>query len=373
MITRIEARNFRCLKSISQTLRPFQVLVGPNSSGKSAFLDVIGFISDLVNVGLKQAVANRTDNFHDLVWGRTGTSFELAIDAELPPNQIRYSVTVRLNVSTDQVEIAAEQLAAIDEQGKARSVFIRTDQRTDFQNGGHNGSPGLYVSPDVSSVLYIEDPTNPSAGRLKSLMQSGVQLVDLNNDRLGGASPPGKGQLRVFDGQNLARTVLQVSESSPEAYEAWLRHIRTALPDIESIRTVLRPEDRHRYLMVRYNNGIEVPAWMLSSGTLRLLALTILAYIPDFNGVYLIEEPEIGLHPTAIEAIVQSLSSVYNGQVLLTSHSPLLLGLAEPRDLLCFQRNEQGTEIIPGDQHKMLQDWRSGVNISELFAAGVLG
>ena len=125
--------------------------------------------------------------------------------------------------------------------------------------------------------------------------------------------------------------------------------------------------------MVRYRNGVEVPSWMLSDGTLRLLALTLLAYVPDFSGIYLIEEPEVGLHPTAIETVMQSLSSIYSGQVLLTSHSPLLLSLPQPQDLLCFQRTDEGTEIIPGDQHPMLQDWRSGVNISDLFAAGVLG
>jgi predicted ATPase len=125
--------------------------------------------------------------------------------------------------------------------------------------------------------------------------------------------------------------------------------------------------------MVQYAGGLEVPQWMLSDGTLRLLALTILAYLPDFHGVYLVEEPEIGLHPTAIETVMQSLSSVYDGQVLITSHSPLVLGLARPDQLLCFQKTENGTTIIPGNEHPMLSEWKSGVNISDLFATGVLG
>ena len=51
-----------------------------------------------------------------------------------------------------------------------------------------------------------------------------------------------------------------------------------------------------------------MPAWMLSEGTLRLLALTILAYLPHLPAVYLIEEPETAVHPTALETIYQSLS-----------------------------------------------------------------
>jgi predicted ATPase len=73
--------------------------------------------------------------------------------------------------------------------------------------------------------------------------------------------------------------------------------------------------------MIHYAGGVEVPQWMVSDGTLRLLALTLLAYLPGVQGVYLVEEPEVGVHPTAIETIIQSLSSVYEGQVLVTSHS----------------------------------------------------
>lgn len=148
--------------------------------------------------------------------------------------------------------------------------------------------------------------------------------------------------------------------------------MRTGLPDLVAVRTVLRPEDRHRYLMVRYANGIEVPSWNLSEGTLRLLALTLLAYIPDFQGVCLIEEPENGVHPAALETIYQSLSSIYEGQVLLATHSPMLLALAKPEELLCFRRTDEGTEIVRGSDHPALRDWKREVSLADYFAAGVL-
>jgi hypothetical protein len=50
-VTRIEALGYRSLRYVSQPLLPFQVLVGPNASGKSAFLDVIAFLGDLLRVG----------------------------------------------------------------------------------------------------------------------------------------------------------------------------------------------------------------------------------------------------------------------------------------------------------------------------------
>jgi hypothetical protein len=66
---------------------------------------------------------------------------------------------------------------------------------------------------------------------------------------------------------------------------------------------------------------------MASDGALRLLALTLPAYLNDFQGVYLVEEPENGIHPRAVETLFQSLSSVYDAQMLLATHSPVILGI----------------------------------------------
>jgi len=140
------------------------------------------------------------------------------------------------------------------------------------------------------------------------------------------------------------------------------------------VHTVLRPEDRHRYLMVEYKGGLKVPSWMVSDGTLRLLALTLPAYIPDFQGIYLIEEPENGIHPKAVETVFQSLSSVYDAQLLLASHSPVILGCAPTESVLCFAKNEEGaTDVVSGPNHPRLQEWKGEANLGVLFAAGVLG
>ena len=70
MITRIEANRFRCLRHVNQDLGAFHVLVGPNASGKTTFLDTVGFLERMVSDGIDAAVTERTSNFADLVWGR---------------------------------------------------------------------------------------------------------------------------------------------------------------------------------------------------------------------------------------------------------------------------------------------------------------
>ena len=161
---------------------------------------------------------------------------------------------------------------------------------------------------------------------------------------------------------------------NPARLQEWIAHVRTALPDLESVRTVERADDRHRYLVLVYRGGLEVPSWMASDGTLRLLALTLPAYLEDFRGIYLIEEPENGIHPRAVETMHQSLSSVYDAQILLATHSPVILSVVKPEDVLCFAKTTEGaTDIVSGDKHPKLRDWRGEENLGVLFAGGVLG
>jgi hypothetical protein len=320
-------------------------------------------------------VAKRAENFYDLIWGRKDGLFRLAVEANSPQHDessvaIRYEIEANIDANDDQFAIRCEQLTtngvpAITRSGKRISFFPEADDHKPVVFEMDSNYTGLNN--------LTGDQRFPTASQLLNLMDEGLKRVFLDNGRLRAASPPGRGKSAAYDGSNLARLVAQLQAASGNPFKSWVEHVQTAIPEIVDIRTILRQEDRHRYLMVQYAGGLEVPQWMLSDGTLRLLALTILAYLPDFHGVYLVEEPEIGLHPTAIETVMQSLSSVYDGQVLITSHSPLVLSLPRPDQLLCFQKTDNGTTIIPGNEHPMLSQWKSGVNISDLFAAGVLG
>lgn len=111
-----------------------------------------------------------------------------------------------------------------------------------------------------------------------------------------------------------------------------------------------------------------------SAGTLRLLALTIPAYLKDMQGVFLVEEPENGIHPKAIETVIQSLTSIYHGQVLIATHSPVVINQLEARQILCFAKDASGaTDIVSGDNHPRLKDWKRGKpDLGILLASGIL-
>jgi predicted ATPase len=421
MISLIEALNFRCLRFIQQPMGPFHVLVGPNASGKTTFLDVVAFLSDLVSKpeGLEYAIGERTNDFRDLVWGREGDRFELTVEARIPEGRrhllavedydtVRYEVAIGVDPQSTEIGIVAERgwlkvsqqtprqrqqtmfpwpeeppdtIVTAHRQKKGRSLFAKAAGGNDnYYADAHpkegRWAPSFKLGSRKSTLANLpEDEENfPVSTWFKQLLSKGVERIVLNSLLIRKASPPG--QVRGFkpDGSNLPWVVAGLEDSNPARLKEWMAHVRTALPDLEDVRTVVRPDDRHRYLILVYRGGLEVPSWMASDGTLRLLALTLPAYLEDFRGIYLIEEPENGIHPRAVETMHQSLSSVYDAQILMATHSPVILSVVKPEDVLCFAKTAEGaTDIVAGDRHPKLSDWQGEENLGVLFAGGVLG
>lgn len=209
---------------------------------------------------------------------------------------------------------------------------------------------------------------------IRGILRSGVQRLVLNSLRIRQPSPPTRVTGFRLDGSSLPWAVARLQEESPERFSDWIAHLQTSLTDLKGISTVDRPEDRHCYMVYEYAGNLRVPSWLVSDGTLRLTALTLPAYLTDLQGIYLIEEPENGIHPRAVETAFDSLSSMYEAQVLMASHSLMVLNSAETADVLCFAKDRSGaTDIVSGSEHPMLQGSRGEVALGTLLSSGVLG
>ena len=424
MIRRIEALNYRCLRYVSQPLEHFHVLVGPNASGKSTFLDVLGLIRDLLTNGLDDAILTREDlvksicrarRVDELIFNQVVDRFELAIELEIPDKLrtkahdryqiVRYEIAIGKDSESGELTIVNETLWLCPEPGAHTTsqvssfsneptppasvlvkhtpkggyrVVIKNENGSDSFNSEIEGwSMNLRASPRRAALtnLLQDERRFPIALWVQNLLIEGIHVLALNSAAMRRPSSPSVPRAFRTDGSNLPLVVRDLCNHHEKDFKGWLEHLRIALPNLQTIDVIERPEDRHLYLNVHYSNLEQpVPSWLLSDGTLRLFALTLLAYLPNNQEVYLIEEVENGIHPRAIEAIFDSLSSVYDGQVLLATHSPLIVGLTKPEQVLCFAKNPSGaTSIVRGSEHPKLRDWRGQVDLGTLYAAGVLG
>ena len=419
MISLIEALNYRCLRYVSRPLNPFHVLVGPNASGKTTFLDVVGFLRDLVSEGLDAALSQRTANPEELLYRRQGDRLELAIEVQIPDelskltakpdlDTVRYEVAIGFDKTQLQFEIKAETLLL--KKPKAVEVTqhtlfpapptvpdsILTPRRRSetklvvnkvaggndnfysetYSKSGKGWAPSFKLGSRKSALgnLPADERSFPVAIWFQEYLSSGVQQFILNSLRIKQPCPPTRVEGFLSDGSNLPWVVARLRQEEPARYHDWIAHLQTALPDLVDITTIERPEDKHCYMAYQYEGGLSVPSWLVSDGTLRLTALTLPAYLVDLRGIYLIEEPENGIHPSAVATAYDSLSSMYSAQVLLATHSPVVLNAAKVDDVLCFGKDEDGsTDIVLGSEHPRLIEWRGSDNLGTLLAAGVLG
>ena len=419
MITQIEALNYRCLRSVRIPLKPFHVLVGPNASGKSTFLDIVGFLRDLISEGLDAAISNRAPNPQELLFRGKGDCLELSVEARIPDrlrelittpelDTARYQVAIGFDDTQRQFEIknetlllkrSKEQLLPLRDlfpsslptpstlqdsiRGKSnKAVINKVPGGNDnfyseiYTKSGKGWAPSFKLGPRKSALgnLIADEDSFPVATWFRSFLTDGVQQLVLNSLRIKNPSPPTRVDGFLSDGSNLPWVVERLRRQHPERYSAWIEHLQTALPDLMDISTIERSEDKHCYMVFEYSGDYKVPSWLVSDGTLRLTALTLPAYLPDLYGIYLIEEPENGIHPGAVTTVYDSLASVYDAQLLTATHSPVFLSCAQLDDVLCFAKDSKGrTDIVLGSEHPALRKWRGEVDLGTLLGSGVLG
>ena len=422
MIRRLQVLNYRCLRHVDVALGRFHVLAGATGAGKSAFLDALGFLSDLVRDGPDAAVGRRTHDFPDLAWGRPGDKprFEMAAEFEIPPalrdrlaksgdfRRFRYELAMHdpgagpgiefergILIPAAEVPDTPQELlfsdpppppASIPPAGGrrgSRTVFSKSAAGNDNFNvetaaaGNKGWTVHIALGPHRSTLANLPDTPDslPASTHVRQLLAGGIERIAVDRAGLRRQDAPGRrAPVLEPDGGNLARAVQRFGATDPGGFAQWLAHLRSAIPGLHNLS--VRESDGGRYASLRVHDatGLELPAQAAADGTLRLIALTLLPHLLDDGAVCLLRNPEFELDAASLQAVYRSLSAASKAQLLATTCSPGFLNCAAPEEILGFSRDAEGAaSVVAGPEHPDFEAWSSTRDNTALFAPELLG
>jgi predicted ATPase len=365
-------------------LRPLNVLVGANGSGKSNFLEAIS----LLQAAPEQITRPVRDGggIHDWLYqaaGQTGARPDASVEAVIVnaqgTNHFRYRVA--FNEMGGRFQVQDEFLEYENAQpGQAQPYFFyQWNDGHPVLNTKELGNRGLQrdsIQPDLSILAQKRDADlYPEltwvARQLDAIRQYRewtfgryatprlAQRTDAPNDRL---EP---------DCSNLG-LVLNRLRMNGAARRKLIAALRQVYEGIEDVDVSIQGGTAQVFLMEA--NG-PIPATRLSDGTLRYLALLTVLCDPDPPPLVTIEEPELGLHPDMLPVVAELLTDASERtQLIVTTHAPGLVDALtdQPESILVCERGEAGTTIERLDA-EYLRPWLEKYRLGQLWTSGQLG
>ncbi|PWI49498.1 ATPase [Candidatus Heimdallarchaeota archaeon B3_Heim] len=430
-IKKIRVTNFKSFKDVKVDLEDISVVIGANASGKSNFIQIFKFLSDIANFGLCNALSMQGDvefvrnikigsseNLNIRITGefafRTFGRSENTEDVNyygLEASEFDYEFSLGFNGKNGDFSIVKDSLTLNCRLNEL--IFKPKDEEEGFtlQEEKPIGSCELILfqrKGKLSYELIINEEEIRSrvgiisiAGLEKEMLQGEVPFQSLlienphifrgfaNLDKLfrsisiydfdpklpKNAVPfTGKRELEP-NGSNLAIVLNNILQDK-EKERKFINLITDLLPFIKNYQV---EKFADKYLMSKYCEKYSVdhyfPASLMSDGTINITAL-IVALIFDEKPFIIIEEPERNIHPFLISKILNIIREASEKkQIIITSHNPELVRNADLNSILLIARDEEGFSIIkkPQEKEEVKIFLKNEIGIEELFVQNLLG
>ena len=367
-------------------LQSLNVLIGPNASGKSNFIDTLELLQALPTHF--PAVLRKGGGVEQWLWKGGSQPLPAALEAELGPahavpRQLRYRFAFtaagpRLGVVDESIEDSTDQRRLDGPYYSFRrgrpDIHIRV-QTPEGPRQQTRAAPLDDSSVDQSVLAQRKDPYSyPQLFQLGAVFAAirtfrgwtfgphcarRPQRTDLPSDRL------------LPDASNLALVLNQIQHQVGPIFNQSLSRF---LPRFERLTTSIEGGTVQLYLHESRLRA-PTPATRLSDGTLRLLALLATLLDPSPAPLVCIEEPELGLHPDAVALLAELLVEASDRmQLVVTTHSDALVSAltAQPGAIVACERPGPATELRRLDPDRLassLENYRLG----DLWRMGELG
>lgn len=178
------------------------------------------------------------------------------------------------------------------------------------------------------------------------------------------------------DAANLAAFLLRLRDESPDEYRRIGATINLAAPFFDEF--VLEPEgpggSRVRLRWRQKGDQTVYGAHQISDGTLRFICLAVLLCQPSVPRMIIIDEPELGLHPVAIELLGSMLrSAATHAQILVATQSPVLVDVAASVEDLIIVEQRHGSSTFARKDPKELEVWFDEYSLGQIWMKNLLG
>lgn len=363
MLKRIDLKGYKSIKETSLELRPLNVFIGANGSGKSNLVSFFKLLNNMMTGNLQGFIATSGGANSLLHYGAKVTP-EIEATLHFGDQDTDEKCEMRLRYAAEDTLVFLTEKWLSSQQDSFATV---TTLQPGHKESKLIAQPEEHAFPELVSTLraivnrcrvFQFHDTSPTG----SIRQKG----DINQNRF-----------LMSDGGNLAAFLYKIQQTDPDCYQRIVGTIRQIAPffgDFNLAPSALNPE----VIQLRWrerDKDYDFGPHLLSDGTLRAMALVTLLLQPtkDLPSVIIIDEPELGLHPYAIATLAGLLRSAsVHSQIIVATESTTLLDHFEPQDVVVTERC-MGETVFKRLEAEALQEWRQEYSLSELWEKNVIG
>jgi len=362
MITNIQIRNFKSIKVATVNLKSLNILIGANGAGKSNFINCFKMLNKIYNQELRTYVAEQGGANNILYFGRKKSDLlSMRIWFE---RSNRYQFVLTPNV---------------------QNAFFFELEEHDFNKNYKNSDQDEDWHPVKLGKGHLESLIKNNDSRRFQYLQERFDSFRVYHFHDTSASARIKAPSQVADnrflredGANLAAFLYHLQKKFPPNFKLIEATIKSIAPFFKQF-NLIPSADNEKYIALEWQdiNGSDslFDASNLSDGTLRMMCLTTLLLQPELPQTIIIDEPELGLHPFAINKLAGLLRiASKKTQIIISTQSVNLIDNFEPEDIIVVDRDKKEEQSVFRDlEPHELDQWLQNYSLGEIWDKNLIG
>lgn len=373
-IESIKIQGFRSLADVELADLPnAAVLIGPNGSGKSNIFLFLEMLQQMLRYRRLAQFVARHGGADDQLFGGSARTPELSASMEIKSGQYLHKYHLFLGFAQpDKFVFRHERLFSThpDRERPLNWIFPGGDDESGIMSR-------LNKYPDGDEAIQARDTSLPPMSDFRDLWSNlsfhQFHNTDFNSSIKKSCDITDNVRIR-HDGSNLAAVLYRLEQEDPKRYDYICGHIQRILPTFDRFDL----EESYGKVMLRWkarDSDKTMGAHLTSDGSLRAFCLVTLLNLPEemLPSVILLDEPELGLHPSAvglIGAMIRVMSQ--QRQVLVATQSPLLVDEFTPDEIFVTEL-KKGQTVITRQDEEYLSVWLEEYSTGELWQKNVMG